>query len=223
MSMTLAQCGPARRSPWDDPRVSGCFLLVVALHATLLTLPSPVSIQHAKRSAASAVSVRLIDLSASRLVSIEAPAKPLLSKKEPSRTARRPSADTAAPLQVAHSGTDVPAPPAALPLWSQDAYADYRPRSELTVGPSPIQPIQIDHPASEKRGDRFVSQLSLFVDETGVVRRVTVDGPPLPEPMERAAREAFLRGHFRPGELDGQAVRSRIRIEVVFDSRPLSP
>jgi hypothetical protein len=32
-------------------------------------------------------------------------------------------------------------------------------------------------------------------------------------------RDAFLAARFSPGELDGRRMRSRLRIEVSFDSR----
>jgi hypothetical protein len=43
--------------------------------------------------------------------------------------------------------------------------------------------------------------------------------PQLPGILSAAVRDAFLAARFSPGELDGRAVRSRLRIEVTFDSR----
>jgi hypothetical protein len=38
--------------------------------------------------------------------------------------------------------------------------------------------------------------------------------------MARAARAAFMNARFTPGQVDGHPVKSRIRVEVVFDDGP---
>ncbi len=94
---------------------------------------------------------------------------------------------------------------------------DFFARNDLDVGPYPKQPILIDYPPV-KAGGRHVSELSLFIDETGKVVRVRVDNPSLPPEMQEAARSAFMGASFTPGVVDGLPVRSRIRIEVVFEA-----
>lgn len=101
-----------------------------------------------------------------------------------------------------------------------DSDDDYFPRAMLTVVPTPMEPVLIAYPVIEQDSGRHSSELTLFIDETGRVARVRVDGNELPPAMEEAARNAFINARFRSGELDGRAVKSRIRIEVVFDSRP---
>jgi hypothetical protein len=95
---------------------------------------------------------------------------------------------------------------------------EYLPRAKLTVAPAPLEPIEIPFPAAVDNPLRFRGQLSLFIDEHGVVQRIRVDGPPMPPVLEEAARNAFLRARFTPGEVDGVAVRSLIRIEVDFEA-----
>jgi hypothetical protein len=94
---------------------------------------------------------------------------------------------------------------------------DFFPRQALDIGPHPRLPVLIDYPRLEVPGGTHVSELSLFIDETGKVIRVRIDGKALPSAMEEAARSAFMGALFSPGHIDGLPVRSRIRIEVSFE------
>lgn len=94
---------------------------------------------------------------------------------------------------------------------------DFFPRSALDIGPYPAQPVLIDYPLVDGGSGTRVSELSLFIDENGRVVRIRVDGPILPAAMEEAARLAFMGATFTPGQVDGLPVRSRIRVEVVFE------
>lgn len=138
---------------------------------------------------------------------IAEPAPSSATKSEPASGARLVGT-VAAPL----------APKPVLALPGTDADADYLPRSLLSQPPAPLAPVLIDYPPIDDDKGRYVSELSLFIDATGNVAKVRVDGPQLPPALEAAARSAFLGARFAPGQLDGQAVRSRIRIEVVFES-----
>lgn len=95
---------------------------------------------------------------------------------------------------------------------------EYLPRAKLTVGPAPLEPIEIPFPTSVDSPLRFRGQLSLFIDEHGTVQRIRIDEPPMPPVLEEAARNAFLRARFTPGEVGGRAVRSLMRIEVDFEA-----
>lgn len=63
---------------------------------------------------------------------------------------------------------------------------------------------------------------SLFIDEHGQVQRIEADPASLPEALEQAAREAFMAAQFAPREIDGAAVKSHVRVEVIFDDRPIA-
>ena len=63
------------------------------------------------------------------------------------------------------------------------------------------------------------AQLTLFIDESGYVQRVRVDGPALPPLLEEAAVNVFRQARFSPGQVGTQVVRSMIRIEVNFESQ----
>ena len=101
----------------------------------------------------------------------------------------------------------------------------YVPRPLLSVAPEPVIPVVIAVPPAAAAGrliGRYSAVLALYIDEEGRVRRVEAESPALPEPMERAARQAFLAARFSPGQVAGQVVKSRIRVEVVFDDEPAS-
>ena len=99
---------------------------------------------------------------------------------------------------------------------------DYVPRPLLTVPPVARTPVIFATPRGEAFRGRHVGVLSLFIDEHGQVQRIEADAGGLPEAFEQAARDAFMAAQFVPGEVDGAAVKSRVRVEVVFDDTPLS-
>lgn len=115
-----------------------------------------------------------------------------------------------------------PVAPAMVPAWTSapdDALADYLPRSALSVGPRPHLPVLIDFPSFVGESERYATEFEVFIDDSGGVVRVVPHDPNLPPILVQAVRDAFLPARFSAGEVDGQAVRSRIRIEVTFESR----
>jgi hypothetical protein len=91
-------------------------------------------------------------------------------------------------------------------------------RSLLSSPPVPLAPVVITYPDFDGQASRYIGELTLFIDESGVVVRVKAEGSALPPPLEEAARNAFMQVRFRPGELtDHGVVKSRIRVEVVFE------
>jgi len=113
----------------------------------------------------------------------------------------------------------VPAHPStALPINSDGLLLDYLPRGMLSRAPAPQSSIEIPFPPEIDNEVHLTAALSLFIDETGVVQQVRIDSPILPPPMEEAARTAFLRARFSPGEVEGRPVRSLVRVEVTFDA-----
>jgi hypothetical protein len=98
--------------------------------------------------------------------------------------------------------------------------SNYIPRPLLTVPPSSLASIVLDVPEGTFAGERYAGVLSLFIDEEGQVKHVAADGTTLPPEFEQVAREAFMASPFLAGQLEGRSVKSRLRVEVVFDSRP---
>ncbi|WP_290870483.1 energy transducer TonB, partial [Aquabacterium sp.] len=67
---------------------------------------------------------------------------------------------------------------------------------------------------------RLTLQLAVYIDENGHVRRTEPVGERLEAAFERAANDAFLQARFRPGERQGQAVKTRLLIELAFEALP---
>ncbi|MBT2324984.1 energy transducer TonB [Variovorax paradoxus] len=118
-------------------------------------------------------------------------------------------------------GPEFEAPTNAGPTAAAN-HDDYLPRAMLSVPPVVQTPVIIAAPEDETQVGRHVGILSLFIDEEGRVQRVTGHEPLLPPVLEEAARKAFMDAQFAPGELDGRPVKSRTRVEVVFDNVPLA-
>jgi len=96
----------------------------------------------------------------------------------------------------------------------------YLPRRLLTRAPEPLDPVLVPSPVSDALAGRYAGVLSVFIDETGRVRKVLVETPALPPEMAQAARDAFMAARFAPGEVDSHAVRAKLRVEVVFEHAP---
>lgn len=114
------------------------------------------------------------------------------------------------------------APPAALPpaVMVEVESDSYLPRKRLSMPPIAKTAIVLEPPPGEMVSARLVGILLLFIDEQGRVQRVDAEEPTLPPAFEQVAREAFMAAEFSPGEVDGRAVKSRQRVEVVFDYTP---
>lgn len=105
---------------------------------------------------------------------------------------------------------------------SLDGLTEYIPRPRLTVPPVAQSPVIMTAPPGDYPDGRITGILSLYIDETGRVDHILFSGPDMPREFEEVARQTFISMTFRPGELNGMPVKSRIRIEVVFDNTPLN-
>ncbi|EXI68729.1 MAG: hypothetical protein AW08_01041 [Candidatus Accumulibacter adjunctus] len=93
----------------------------------------------------------------------------------------------------------------------------YFPRRELT-----LPPVLQDEPSlrpppggSPARGGRV--RLRVLIAADGAVDRVEVLGSGVPAAVSDAAQAAFAGLRFRPGEIEGVAVRSQAHFELDFD------
>lgn len=208
-------------------------ILVVGLHAVVLAMPVRSATPDHASAQAGQMQVRLISSSAALAWPAPAPEPQSEPMSPPAAApaatpAAQAEADAAtaapgpvpAPQSAAPASASPPAPSFGLVVPAADRDGDYFSRALLSLAPRPIDPVVIDYPALEKDSGHHVSELTLFIDETGRVARVRVDGPSLPPALEDAARRAFAAARFRPGEAEGRAVKSQIRVEVVFDNRP---
>lgn len=91
--------------------------------------------------------------------------------------------------------------------------------AELDHKPAIIGKVVIAYPENAPLVAHGRVVLELFIDETGRVDRVQVEAKDLPATLQELARDKFAQARFRPGIRKDQLVRSRLRIEVVFESR----
>ena len=123
---------------------------------------------------------------------------------------------------VAGPATDTPIERDPADVAATARWDDYLPRSLLTITPSPREAIALDYPADGPAVGRFLLTLTLYIDETGAVRRVDVaSDEPVPDALRQAAQAAFAGRRFSPGELASGVVKSRIRIEALYESLAL--
>lgn len=230
VSLAPAMLLAARRT--DLRKIGPVVGLVVVMHALLLAVPRQPAVSAGPvLSKPASVQVRVL----------EVPSKPMgqqvavATGGTPAST-DAPVGSTAAPKVASAEAVSAPPPNAApvprptdnwLGLAMPGVATDddlYFPRSQLTVAPAAIDPVVIDYPRFDGDAGRYVAELSLFIDEAGRVLRVRVDNGSLPPALEDAARRAFTQARFRPGEAaEHGTVKSRIRIEVVFESGQRPP
>lgn len=153
-----------------------------------------------------------------RSVVAQAAASP--TPEAPRRVLSTPTSEAAVmPLQPVELAQ--PAPPG--PIFEPAVYV---PRALLTVAPVARAPVLLDWPANWLTRGAYRGVLKLYLDEQGRVERVEPDEDmALPGQLFETAREAFMAASFSPGELNGQAVKTVMRVEVEFDDgeRALPP
>ena len=201
-----------------------CAVLSIALHGLLLSsrLPasSPAEGRQSRMSQDNGFRGRVVPLppSASR-------AAPPIAERQSSNTEMHvQSVDKKLPAKLEAPSHVEPKPLAMPPLLRPGNFGDdYVPRPLLTVPPVARTPVTFAAPDGEMIRGRHVGVLSLFIDEHGQVQRIEADDAvSLPDALAQAAREAFMAAQFAPGEIDGTAVKSSVRVEVVFDDAPFA-
>ena len=192
--------------------------LSVALHAAVLSARvSPVGskgvVNGAVGSGASAAAIRV------RTVSLRPPSPTPSPGRESLQVNEAIHAPDRIPVSASRQEPPANTSPTTPPL-SGTAEADsdsYVPRSQLSTPPIAKTAIVLEPPPGEMANGRLVGILSLFIDEQGHVQHVAAEEPTLPPAFEQVAREVFMAAEFSPGKVDGRAVKSRQRVEVVFD------
>ena len=95
-------------------------------------------------------------------------------------------------------------------------------RSELDRIAAPIGGVQLDYPEITKSPRaaqvQVQVQVRLFIDERGIVRKITIEAPVPERAFEEAAIKAWHRVRFSPAMKDGAAVKSQQVIEVDFQA-----
>jgi hypothetical protein len=93
---------------------------------------------------------------------------------------------------------------------------EYLPRNRLSVVPQVLTNVDVQFPTEVSGIVDLRVRITLFVDEKGTVRRVRFDSAAIPSSFAAAVLDTFLKARFKPGEVDGVAARSQIRLQVEF-------
>jgi hypothetical protein len=105
-------------------------------------------------------------------------------------------------------------------LASGSADPDYVPRGQLTASPRPATAVDIPFPPGVTGLVDLKVQVTLFIDAGGQVQRVRLDTPEVPVSFAQMIQQAFLSARFVPGEVQGLAVPTMMRLEAEFSSLP---
>lgn len=89
-------------------------------------------------------------------------------------------------------------------------------RSELDATAVPDETVTIEYPDNVKARGAARVQVRLFIDERGIVRKVTLERPGPERAFEEAAARAWHGVRFSPALKNGVAVKSQQVIEVDF-------
>jgi hypothetical protein len=111
----------------------------------------------------------------------------------------------------------LPVPSLAISPPEEDD-SSFLPRKRLTVPPVALREIDVPYPANAARAEPIAIRLMLLINADGSVANARVVTPFVPPQFSYAARQAFLAAAFRPGEVDGVPVKSRMVVEVSFSS-----
>jgi protein TonB len=95
---------------------------------------------------------------------------------------------------------------------------DFFPSELLSQPQVPLSGITLKLAPGAPPNDSYVVRLTLLIDEAGyVLHLIPQFDSSVPPQYVQAAVEAFSNARFTPGLLDGQPVRTRMKLEVTFD------
>lgn len=180
----------------------------IGIHAYLLTIPL----------APPLLAINLVPTTFMPVIAVALPTRGKPRETAPQRTTA-PTLTTASSAsgstRPAPTVTDEELPGIPLEIPQQDRYLH---RQELNLAPRLLAPIVVPYPEQVQKFGKFHAILSLYLNEIGNVDRVEVDSSDLSLEQLKETIQTFRRAHFSPGEKDGTPVKSRLRIEVLFDS-----
>jgi periplasmic protein TonB len=100
---------------------------------------------------------------------------------------------------------------------------DFVPAAQLSSRPTAIDPIEVPYPDAESAKD-LTATVELYIDQDGrVVALEPTDQATLAPNYLDAARSAFVGARFAPGLLEGRPVKSRLTIEISFETAGTLP
>ena len=118
--------------------------------------------------------------------------------------------DTGKPSNAAPKGL-VPIIPSPVSAYLSAHELDVRPAIRTRVVP--------EYPALAPIGQIETTSLTVLINEVGGVDGVAVSKPASAPVFDESAQQAFSTALFTPGIKNGKAVKSRLVIEVTFDTR----
>ena len=122
-----------------------------------------------------------------------------------------------------HRGQGLGLPPRVVRQQSLPSIAgtpvsvEYVPSHQLAPGPEVLGTVDVLRPKGDDTSGEVTLYLSVFISELGVVDNVEVDEKDLHPRFAEVAMRAFGSARFNPGRMHGRAVRSLMRVEVVFE------
>jgi hypothetical protein len=192
------------------------------LHAILLGWPWAVGERHGESAfqggmvAGGRFEVRLVS-----------PAQGALQAGEPQRTGDAPQTLSVVPVPSIRQGTEdgsgaadggLPSsPPEANPVLPGFPDVRYFAKEELSKEPRLVGNVSLDPPRGVSPPDGAKIALRLWIKETGSVDRIVVVRTSLPVIMTEFTVAAFAAARYQPGEINGEAVKSQLAIEVTYD------
>lgn len=139
----------------------------------------------------------------------------------PEKPMEAATANPEPPVELAALPAPEPAPEAlaALPTVAVPAVekTEYLPARELDRRPYPVSPIVVPFPEVPLGKHKGRAVLVLFVASDGAIDRAEVAESDLPAELEKVAVDTFLNARMNPGTKNGQAVPSRLKVEVGFE------
>lgn len=219
--------GHAGRARPPD-RLAGLLALSLLLHLALLAWPLAGN-DTVGQGPSTTTGIRLDAALAAHPLIHDAPPGP--SGKAHLQTRRRGAAQTpllpTVPAAVADaakvaspSPAAAPEPPAAPALhlpFPPLPPTHYYPADQLTARPRALDEPDLDPPPLASVVASGEIAFSLWIDEHGQVTELRVEHNDLPEAFAQTAATAFKELRFAPGEIDGRAVGSVLRIAVRYD------
>lgn len=194
--------------------VLGCVALSLALHAMALsqTWVQP----HASPSLQSSrpIALRLAPRTGSQAEVFEASLGEVLSGSGNRENPKTAQLFVEAPQLLEPDTLPVLALSSVPAFGEWDAYI---PRPLLSKAPQPREAVFLEWPDFSGEDSHYEAVAALYIDESGLVQAVRLEQGQLPEPLLMTVKQTFEGRRFHPGELQGQAVKSRVYIELSFD------
>lgn len=183
-------------------QLSIVFAVSAGMHAAVIGNLRPVQINSWTPPSQSTISVRTVEVS---------PAPTSFSLEHES---------TGAEARLVPPKSDKPSASIQTPLSFLSAFVEneFVSVEGLTQRPAPASNVLIPYPAGPDVPGRISVILTLFIDESGQVVRVAALDSDIPQRFVDAATASFESALFSPGLTAGDPVKSRVQIEVTFDS-----